>query len=99
MNTSELQELIIQILTEIQAMSGRPPSDMAKGSRPIGDLPGFDSLNGLEATVELAHRLDCVIPEDINLFVSEKGDRALRIHEISIRLQKLLSSKVVTNDR
>ena len=84
MKREGLIKLIIRILTQIQDISGREvPPDMDSGTRPIGGLQGFDSLNGLELTMMLPDEIEW---EGRNLCVSEDGKRALIIGEIVDRL-------------
>jgi len=84
MNREKLTELIIQILVQIQDISGREvPPDMGSRTKPIGGLQGFDSLNGLELTMMLPDEIEW---EERNLCVSNDGKRALNIGEIVDRL-------------
>ncbi len=84
MNREKLTELIIQILVQIQDISGREvPPDMDSGTRPIGGLSGFDSLNGLELTMMLPDEIEW---EGRNLCVSKDGKKALTVGEIVDRL-------------
>ena len=84
MKRKELSKLIIGIVVQIQNISGRKvPSVINERTVPIGGLPGFDSLNGLELTM--------MLPDEIkwggkNLCVSDDGRRALTIREIVVRL-------------
>src|SRR5712691_3762027 len=97
MTPGELTTLIVEVLSGLQQESGRSDVEIVETTRPIGDLPRFDSLSGLEATVELADRLDCHIPEDTNLFINESGTRPLRVHQVAERLNRLLNSKITAN--
>lgn len=90
MTIQELEQVIIEVLVWIQTESGREVPPVDGRTRPIGDLPGFDSMSGLEATVELGQRLGCEIPEDVNLFVNDKGTRALRIEEVARQIEAML---------
>lgn len=84
MKRDELFKVIIDILVQIQKISGREvPPDMNSRTRPIGGLPGFDSLNGLELTMMLPNEIKW---EGRNLCVSEDGKRALNVGEIADRL-------------
>jgi hypothetical protein len=83
-NRQELVRMVVELLHKIQEISGREiPSHMTERTIPIGGLPGFDSLNGIELTV--------MLPESVrwsgrNLCVSEDGRKALSIGEIADRL-------------
>ena len=89
MTPQELQNIVCEVLVEIQTQSGREVARVDGRTRPIGGLLGFDSLSGLEATVELSQKLECEIPEDVNLFVNEAGTRALRVEEVARRLEAM----------
>jgi len=99
MESEAVERVIIEVLVEIQTASGRPNPPIDREAKPIGDVPGFDSLSGLEATVELGARLDCAIPDDVNLFVHERGTRALRVSEIAQRLHRLMAVRVASDVR
>jgi hypothetical protein len=98
MNERAVQQVIIEVLTEIQTKSGRPLIALNGQTRPIGGLSGFDSLNAVEATVELAGRLHCDMAE-VNVFLNSEGTRPLCIQEITDRLCGLLNREVATDGR
>jgi hypothetical protein len=85
MNQAEVVAVLLDVLTTIQQNSGRNIAAISGDTCPIGDLDGFDSLNGVEATVELADRLGIVIAS-ISIFVNESGTKALSVTEIAKRL-------------
>ncbi len=95
MNISDATKLVIEVVSDIQSHSGRQSIALTGKSRPIGDLPGFDSLNGIEATTELAYRLGCEF-SDGNLLVDETDNRALSIEEIASRICETAKTKVST---
>jgi hypothetical protein len=79
-------EELLSLLRKIQMISGREvPADMDEETIPIGGLPGFDSLNGIEFT--------SMLPPTVrwagqNLCVSEDGKRALTVGEMVDRLRE-----------
>ena len=85
----ELEKAIETVLQEVQRLSGRSVQAIELRTKPIGDLEGFDSLSGLEATVLLAELLNIDIAPDVNLFVSDDGRRALTVKAIAERLAKM----------
>lgn len=88
MKVEEIQEIVLAAVCEIQEQSGRPLPEVCCGTVcPIGDYEGFDSLNAVEVTVQLAERLGCEIKG--NPFV--KGRRALKVEEVAKRLHQLVS--------
>lgn len=95
MNVSDATKLVIEVVSDIQSNSGRQHIVLTGESCPIGDLPGFDSLNGIEVTTELAYRLGCEFP-DGNLLIDETGNRALSIEEIATQICALAETKAST---
>lgn len=90
MTTARILQTIIDVLSEIQTISGREVIAMSGSTCPIGQLPGFDSLNGIEVTLELSSRLGYDFEVD-NLLVDDVGHRALSIGEVADRIQELLN--------
>ena len=82
-------KLVIQIVSEIQEISGRELVKFSEKTVPIGGVPGFDSLNG----VEFAAMVDGVaeIGDVGNLCASQDGTRALSVKEIADRIVELTS--------
>lgn len=91
MDKSEVERLIIKVLTEIQSKSGQPSNPIERQTCPVGGIPGFDSVLAVEATVELEEQLGCEIP-DVNLFIAEEDKRELCIYEIAENLCRLLNT-------
>ena len=91
MTFEELRKLLIEVITEIQAGSGRPIPEIHGELCPIGDFEGFDSLNGLEVSCELSQRLDCDIKPD--LMVPDHPWKQLTINEIVGRLQQAVGAQ------
>ena len=92
MNKDKVIETLVKVLHEIQSNSGRKCGELTRQSCPIGDLPGLDSLNGVEATVELAGRVG-LKAADASLFVDEQGDRALSVGAIADRVCEALQAQ------
>ena len=86
MYKKEIRAAVIGVVREIQEMSGRELTSVTPETRPVGDLPGFDSLNGIEGTIMLSERLGISIPLDVNVFLNEQGDRVLAVEEICERV-------------
>lgn len=92
MNRDEVIGILQDVLQAIQRNSGRPELPIQPGACPIGDLSGFDSLNGVEATVELTDRLGLEF-SGVTCFVNETGTKALTISEIADRICTMPISK------
>lgn len=84
MKRKEALKLIIGLVARLQNISGREiPSVINEKTVPIGGLPGFDSLNGLELTMMLPKKIGW---SGNNVCVSDDGKKALSIEEIAERL-------------
>jgi len=93
MTTSELEQHLIDTLREVQELSGAAPTAIDRRLCPIKDLEGFDSVRGEETTTLLGIKLNREFrgdQDDVNLFVSKDGRRALKVHEIVDRLSALI---------
>jgi len=92
-NSPEVEELLTKALQEIQQMSGEEEAPIAADTCPITDLPGFDSLRGVETTCLVSAKLGKDIGTtdgQVNLFVSKDGKQALKVFEIVSRIASLI---------
>lgn len=91
MTQDEVRSVIIDVLREVQQISGREWGELPMDAAPIGCLDGFDSLGAVEATVMIEEKLGCNIEVE-SVFVSESGKRALTLEEVAERLCRVLPS-------
>jgi acyl carrier protein len=84
MHREEIEQILLGTIEIVQRASGAPSAPIAPSLRPIGGLPGFDSLRGLVVCTELEKAFK--FKSDENLFVSEDGKRALTVNEIVDRI-------------
>ena len=89
MNLQELEAVVVDVGREVQEISGRKWNGVGADVKPIGDLDGFDSLTGVEATVMIEKKLDCELRVD-SVFISSDGNRSLTTLEIAEHLAALL---------
>jgi acyl carrier protein len=89
LNKTQIASTVLEVLKDVQMASGRPMAAMTDDSEPIGDLEGFDSLNGLEASVELERRFGCTFKVN-GVFVNDSGKRALHVWEVVDTIAKHL---------
>lgn len=80
---TEIEQMLIAVVCDIQRLSGREAVPVSVATCPIYDMPGFDSLNGVEATVDALGRLGLDL-EFNNVFVEQ--DKALTIQQAAARL-------------
>ncbi len=84
---SEVEQQLIEVLVQIQNLSGREVPPMTIGVRPMCDLDGFESINAAEATAMLADDLHLKI-NDIPFF-PKAGQEPLTIAQIVENILKL----------
>lgn len=90
MNRQEVLNELIKAIYKVQGLSGEKHLDVDEKTIPIGNLPGFDSMRGVETTIELESSIGRKIGGDVNPFVTEDGKRALHLYEIVDRVYELI---------
>lgn len=83
MDKDEVMGHVIRAVAQVQETSGRRATQITASTRPLRDLPGFDSLSGIEATIYISELLGHEFSDDYNPFVSQDGRRALTIQEVT----------------
>ena len=91
MDATSIKTMVLDVLRDVQEISGEDYVDIGPGDKPLGTLGGFDSLKQIEATVMVQDRLGCEIERD-SLFVSEDGRRATTLVEICGHLAEITAS-------
>lgn len=93
-NADNVLRVITKVLEELQRNSGRPCGALTATTTPIGDLAGFDSLSGIEATVMIEATLGCTFKTD-NVLAQDTADgrRALTVGEAASQIVKLLAKQ------
>lgn len=95
MDRENILQHVVLAVAQTQEASGRSSNGIEESTKPIGDVEGFDSLNGLEVTMALSQSLGYEIADD-NLFVSKDGSRALSIAEMTDTICESLGAGVST---
>ena len=80
MTKTEIRAAVVAAIERIQQLSGRPCPPIEDGTRPLLDVDGLDSYNGLEATVELEGTVGAFGIE--NVFLSDSGKSARTVETI-----------------
>jgi hypothetical protein len=83
MNKEEIEQMLISVVRELQELSGREMVNISVDTRPTEDIPGFDSLNCVEATIDAAGRISKEVKFN-NVFFD--GTKSLCIKEAATRL-------------
>jgi hypothetical protein len=71
MDPAALKEKLIAVLGQIQADSGEECPVLTGATKPVENLPKFDSKIWPVATTILATEISATIPNEVNIFVDE----------------------------
>lgn len=83
MTQEDIETMLIRIVRNIQELSGREQVHVTPETRPVLDMPGFDSLNGVEVTVDVLDELKIDVGFN-NVLVDEA--KALTVAQAAARL-------------
>ncbi len=92
MNQMEIEQMLADVVCKIQEESGRALVPVSRSTRPILDIPGFDSLNGVEVTIEALDYLHLDL-EFNNVFLADDKSTVLTIEQAAIRLATCVSEQ------
>lgn len=81
MQREQVKKALLDIIQDIQAKSGEDCPLLEGQTRPLADVPNFDSKMGVLATAKLAKRLAVDIPDKANIFVDKKTNAKLTIDQ------------------
>lgn len=93
MSLQQIRQTILDVLKDIQTLSGRPWTELPPTAKPLCDLQGFDSICSVEATVLVEERLGGRKLKPYSVFISEDGQRALSIDEAAEHIQLQLTAQ------
>ena len=93
MNPDTLKRKLIAVLGQIQADSGLEYPTLTGTTKPIENLPKFDSKVWPVATTILATEIDATIPNDVNIFVNETTKLPRSIDETAAFVYDLLEKQ------
>lgn len=85
MTKDEIEQTLIDLLKELQVVTGDTSCDVTPATTPITDLGFFDSLLALETTVLLEDKLGASWDQD-SVFVAKDNTKALTVAEIAEKL-------------
>lgn len=86
-----VRQSVIEAILDIQRESGWPAQAIGGQTCPITDLPGFDSLNCVEATMLVSERLGVEI--EILPLINRTSRKALSINEIAAAIFRSLKEE------
>src|SRR5215469_5203589 len=93
MNPAALKEKLIAVLSQIQADSALECPPLSGATKPVENLPKFDSKVWPVATTILAKEIDATIPNDVNIFVDETSKLPRSIDETAAFVCDLLNKQ------
>jgi len=96
MEPAELKKTLIAILSQIQADSGLECPPLTGATKPVENLPKFDSKIWPVATTILASEIGATIPNDVNIFVDETTKLPRSIDETAAFVCTLLKKQSET---
>ena len=85
MSMTSVENLVIQLLTELQSLVAEDPVKVTRATVPLKDLAFFDSLLGLEMTVALEGQLGISIGEQ-TVFSDKDTRESLSVTQIAQRI-------------
>lgn len=83
MEPFELKEKLIAVLGQIQSDSGLECPMLTGATKPVENLPKFDSKVWPVATTILATEIGATIPNDVNIFIDETSKKPRSIDDIA----------------
>lgn len=93
MNADLVKTKLVEVLQNIQTASGLECPPISGATKPIDELPKFDSKIWPVAIGMLAAGLGITIPNDVNIFRPEKGGAAFTIDETVALVVKLATAQ------
>lgn len=93
MDPTTLKETLIAVLGQIQADSGLECPPLTGATKPVENLPKFDSKVWPAATSILASEIGMKIPDAVNIFVDETTKLPHSIDETAVVICDLLKKQ------
>ena len=93
MDPAVLKEKLIAVLGQIQADSGLECPPLTGATKPVDDIPQFDSKVWPVATTILSTEIGAPIPNDVNIFVNDRTKLPRSIDEVAASVCELLKKQ------
>jgi hypothetical protein len=93
MDPAALKETLIAVLRQVQADSGLECPSLTGATKPVDNIPKFDSKIWPVATTILSAEIGALIPNDVNIFVDETTKLARSIDETTAFVCELLKKQ------
>lgn len=95
MDAALIHSTLVEVLQNIQATSKLECPPLSSATKPIEDLPKFDSKIWPVAIGMLGAKLGITIANDVNIFCQDGSCVALTIDEIVVKVVALAEAQVV----
>src|SRR6266568_6286841 len=96
MDPATLKQKLIAVLGQIQADSGLECPPLTGATKPVENIPKFNSKVWPVATTILATEIGAAIPNDVNIFIDETTKLPRSIDETVTFVCELLKKKAET---
>jgi hypothetical protein len=96
MDLATLKEKLIAVIGQIQADSGLECPPLTGATKPVENIPKFDSKIWPVATAILATEIGAPIPNEVNIFIDESTKLARSIDETAAFVCELLKKQAET---
>ncbi len=93
MDPAAMKEKLIAVLSQIQADSGLECPPLTGATKPVDNIPKFDSKVWPVATTILSSEIGASIPNDVNIFVDETTKLPRSIDETAVFVCELLKGQ------
>jgi hypothetical protein len=93
MDPAALKETLIAVLRQVQADSGLECPSLTGATKPVENIPKFDSKIWPVATTILSTEIGALIPNDVNIFVDEITKLPRSIDETAAFVCELLKKQ------
>jgi len=90
MDSTIVKEKLIALLGRIQVDSGLQCPPLTGATKPVGNIPKFDSKVWPVATTILSTDIGAPIPKDVNVFIDDRTKLPRSIDEIAAFVCELL---------
>ena len=90
MEPTPVKEELLAVLRQIQADSGLDCPSLTGTTKPVENLPEFDSVVWPIATSILADKIGMTIPDDVNIFINDLTKAPHTIDEATYVICNLL---------
>jgi hypothetical protein len=96
MDPATLKEKLIAVLGQIQIDSGLECPPLTGATKPVDNIPKFDSKIWPVATTILSTEIGAPIPNDVNIFIDETTKLPRSIDETAAFVCELLKKQAET---